>query len=151
MHKQRILFICYGNICRSPMAHYLMQSFVQREGLADLIEIDSAATSREELGNPIYPPAKRELEKHGVASGDHRSRQITAADYEAFDWLIGMETRNVRDIRRICGDDPKGKIVRLLDFTDQPGDIADPWYTGDYSTTWREILAGCTALLARLK
>lgn len=151
MHKTRILFICYGNICRSPMAHYLMQALAERGGVADLIEVDSAATSREELGNPIYPPARRELEKRGIPVGDHCSRRVTAADYQKYDLLIGMETRNVRDISRICGGDPAGKIARLLDFTDHPRDIADPWYTGDYDTTWREILDGCTAILKTLK
>ena len=151
MHKTRILFICYGNICRSPMAHYLMQALADREGLSEKVLIDSAATSREELGNPIYPPAKRELEKHGIAAGNHLSRQVTAADYQKYDWLVGMETRNVRDISQICGGDPAGKIVRLLDFTDHPTDIADPWYTGDYDTTWRQILDGCTAVIETLK
>ena len=112
--------------------------------------IDSAATSTEEIGNPVYPPARRELAAHGVACGAHAARQMTRVDYDKYDLLIGMDSANIRNMTRLCGGDPAGKIHRLLDCTDRPGDVADPWYTRDFAATWRDVLDGCTALLEML-
>lgn len=138
-----ILFVCHGNICRSPMAEYVMKDLAARRGLSDRFFLDSAATSTEELGNPVYPPARRELERMGVPCGGHRARQLTPEDYRRFDLLVGMEQRNLRNMLRILGTDPEGKCRLLL-----PGrDISDPWYSGDFHTTYRDVLAGCTALL----
>ena len=144
---KRILFICHGNICRSPMAEFVMKDLVERAGLAQAFEIASAATSTEEIGNGIYPPARRELARHGVRCDGHRARQLTQADYSAYDYLVVMDDANLRNARHICGGDRSGKIRRLLDFTARPGEVADPWYTGDFAATWRDVLEGCKALL----
>lgn len=151
MAKVSILFVCLGNICRSPMAEYFMKDLVEKEGLDWAFHIESAATSREELGNPVYPPARRELQKHGIDCGGHMARQLQKADYHRFDYLIGMDSSNIRNMHRICGGDAEGKICRLLEYTDRPGDVADPWYTGDFSATWRDVSEGCTALLQQLR
>lgn len=143
----KILFVCLGNICRSPMAEFVMKALAAKAGARERFVIDSAATSAEELGNPVYPPARRELAAHGVACGAHTARQMTRADYAKYDLLIGMDSANLRSMTRICGGDPEGKMHRLLDYTARPGDVADPWYTGDFSATWRDVLEGCTALL----
>ena len=147
----RILFICHGNICRSPMAHFFMQQLVDSAGLHDSFFIDSAAVSAEELGNPIYPPARAMLESQGVPCLPHRARQICREDYERFDLLIGMDRSNIRGMTRIFGGDPQGKLFRLPDFTDRPHDVADPWYTGDFRETWNDVSEGCRALLDRLR
>ena len=128
----RILFICHGNICRSPMAEFYMKELVRREGAEQQFEIASAATSTEELGNPVYPPARRVLAAHGISCAGKTARQITRADYDRYDLLIGMDALNLRNMRRFFGGDPQGKISLLLDYTDRPGDVADPWYTGDF-------------------
>ena len=147
----RILFVCHGNICRSPMAEFVMQDLVRQAGLEDQFQIASAATSTEEIGNPVYPPARRKLAEHGISCGGKTARQLTRADYAAYDLLIGMDQANLRNIRRICGGDPAGKIRLLLDCAGRPGaEVADPWYTGDFETTWRDVLAGCQGLLAEL-
>ena len=147
----RILFICHGNICRSPMAEAVMRHLVKEAGAARSYFIDSAATSREELGNPIYPPAKRALAAHGIPSGDHTARQMTRADYDGFDLLIGMDHRNLANMRRIAGSDPESKICLLLAYAGRPEDeVADPWYTGDFEATFRDVRAGCLGLLAAL-
>ena len=151
MAKINILFVCLGNICRSPMAEYFMKDLVEKEGLDWAFHIESAATSREELGNPAYPPARRELQKHGISCAGHTARQLTAADYGRFDYLIGMDSSNRRNMLRICGGDSEGKISLLLDHTHRPGDVADPWYTGDFTATWRDVSEGCTALLRELR
>lgn len=147
----RILFICHGNICRSPMAEFVMKDLVDRAGLSDAFEIASAATSREEIGNDIYPPARRELARHSVRCDGHRARQLTKADYSYYDYLVVMDDENLRNARRICGGDPEEKIYRLLDFTARPGEVADPWYTGDFAATWKDVLEGCSTLLERMK
>ena len=147
----RILFVCHGNICRSPMAEFVMKDLVAKAGLADRFEIASAATSAEELGNPVYPPARQEMAAHGLSCAGKTARRMMRADYDAYDLLIGMDRENMANMRRICGGDPAGKMHRLLDFTARPGDVADPWYTGDFAATWRDVEAGCTALLARLR
>ena len=147
----KILFVCHGNICRSPMAEFIMKDLVRKAGLADRFHIGSAATSREELGNPVYPPARRKLAEHGIACAGHAARQLTAQDYENYNLLIGMDRENLRNMRRICGGDPDGKLSLLLDHTGRSRDVADPWYTGDFEATWQDVLAGCQALLAEIR
>ena len=142
----KILFICHGNICRSVMAQCVMQALVEQRGAAGRFFIDSAATSAEELGNPIYPPARRELQRHGIPVLPHRARRVTAADYDRFDRLIVMDANNERNLRRILPSDPGGKVRRLL----PDREVADPWYTGDFEATWNDVLAGCEALLREL-
>lgn len=146
----RILFVCHGNICRSPMAEFVMKDLVRRAGLAAEFEIASAATSTEETGNPVYPPARRKLAEHGIGCAGKTARQLRPEDYERYDFLVGMDSANLRNMRRICGGDPDGKLSLLLDFTKRPGDVADPWYTGDFDATWRDVLAGCEGLLVRV-
>ena len=147
----RILFVCHGNICRSPMAEYVMKDLVRKAGLEERFVIDSAATSTEEIGNGVYPPARRKLQKHGIACAGHAARQLKKADYGRFDLLIGMDRANLRNMLRICGGDPEGKISLLLDHTSRKGEVADPWYTGDFEATWQDVLEGCGALLEQLK
>ena len=147
----RILFVCHGNICRSPMAEFVMKDLIQKKGLESRFEIASAATSREEIGNPVYPPAKRKLAQHGIGCNGHQARQMTRSDYERYDYIIGMDRANLRNINRITGGDPKGKISLLLDHTDRTGqEVSDPWYTGDFEETWKDVLEGCSCLLAEL-
>lgn len=146
----KILFVCLGNICRSPMAEFLMRDLVRRAGAEDAFAIASAATSREELGSPVYPPARRKLAEHGIDCAGKTARQLLREDYGRWDLLVGMEEANLRGMRRICGGDPEHKISLLLDHTDRPGDISDPWYTGDFEQAWRDIERGCKALLAEL-
>ncbi len=143
----KILFVCHGNICRSPMAEFIFRDLAQKAGVSDQLEIASAATSRDELGSPIYPPAQRQLRAHKVWFDDHRARQLTRDDYARFDLLVGMDAWNMANMRRICGGDPEGKLHLLLDYTGYPRDVADPWYTDDFDTAWRDIEAGCRALL----
>ncbi len=167
----KILFICHGNICRSPMAEFIMKDLVKKAGLEKEFLIESAATSREELGNPVYPPARRKLAEHGISCGGHSARQLTNRDYDQFDLLIGMDQANLRNMHRIisapraslrsvalrngacgrsCGGDYADKMHLLMDFTNRPGDVADPWYTGDFEATWRDVLEGCQGLLERI-
>ena len=147
----KILFVCHGNICRSPMAKFILTDLVEKEGLSSEFLIDSAATSTEEIGNPIYPPARRKLKEHGISSEGHQARRMRPEDYEKYDYLLGMEQYNIRNMLRILGGDPKHKVYRLLDFSDRPRDIDDPWYTGDFETAYREILEGCRAFLEQMK
>ena len=146
----KILFVCHGNICRSPMAEFIMKDLVSEAGRSDEFSIASAATSTEELGNPVYPAARRELNRHGISCDGKFARQMVRADYEKYDLLIGMDHANYRNMQRMCGGDPAGKISLLLDHTDRPGEVSDPWYSGDFSTAWSDILRGCTALLSKL-
>ena len=146
-----ILFICHGNICRSPMAEFVMKDLVKKAGLESQFYIESAATSTEEIGNPVYPPARRKLAEHGIGCAGKTARQLTRADCDRFDLLIGMDRANLRNMRRICGGDHDGKLHLLMDYTDRPGDVADPWYTGDFEITWQDVLAGCRGLLIRLQ
>ena len=141
----RILFVCLGNICRSPMAEFIFKDLAAKAGRGAEFEAASAGTSSEEYGNPVYPPARRKLAEHGIAS----ARQLTRADYDRYDLLIGMESRHLSAMRRICGGDPAGKMHRLLDYTARPADIADPWYTGDFDAAWNDIESGCRALLGQ--
>ena len=146
----KILFVCHGNICRSPMAEFVMKDMVKRIGLTDRFQIDSAATSTEELGNPVYPPAREILCRHGLSCIGKTARQMDRADYEKYDLLIGMDEANVRNMERIAGGDRMGKIRLLLSYTDHPRAVADPWYTGDFEAAWRDVNAGCTGLLDSL-
>jgi protein-tyrosine phosphatase len=151
MEKYRILFVCHGNICRSPMAEFVMKDLVSRAGIEQQFLIESAATSTEEIGNSVYPPARRKLAEHNISCQGKAARQMTRMDYNRFDLLIGMDSWNIRNMRTICGGDPEGKIRMLMDFTRRPGDVADPWYTGDFEATWCDVLEGCEALLEKLK
>ena len=146
----KILFICHGNICRSPMAEFIMKDLVQKAGLSSQFEIASAATSTEEIGNPVYPPARRKLEEHGINCSGKTAWQLQNKDYDRYDLLIGMDRANLRRIYQICGGDFSDKVHLLLDYTNRPGDIADPWYTEDFDTAWKDIEEGCRGLLSLL-
>ncbi|MBM6829751.1 low molecular weight phosphotyrosine protein phosphatase [Anaerotignum lactatifermentans] len=145
-----VLFICHGNICRSPMAEFLMKSMVAQAGLSDKIHIASAATTTEEIGNPVHWGTVRKLAEYHISTAGKTARQVTKQDYAQYDYIICMEKQNLREIRRILPNDPEGKICCLLDFSSHPRDIADPWYTGNFDVTYDDILEGCTALLAHL-
>ena len=148
----KVLFICHGNICRSTMAQYVFQNLINRNDLIDQFYIDSAATSREEIGNPVHHGTRRKLKEVGIPCGDHRARQLEKREYDEFDYLIGMDSMNIRNMMRILGGDPKGKVSKLLDFTERTGqDIADPWYTGDFEATYRDVVEGCNGFLAYLR
>ncbi len=150
----KILFVCHGNICRSPMAEFIFKDMVTRRGLSDQFYIASAATSTEEIwngqGNPVYPPARQELARHGISCEGKRAVQIQKSDYDKYDYLLGMEQRNIRNMMRILGRDPEHKVHRLLDYSNNPRDIADPWYTGNFDSTYRDVVEGCEAFLGML-
>lgn len=158
----KVLFVCHGNICRSPISEYVLKDMVEKRGLTDAFEIASAATSTEEIwngkGNPIYPSAQAELRRHGIGETAYtnfsgkRARQVTKQDYQYYDYLLCADSNNIRNTLRITGPDKEGKVKLLLDFTDRPGrSIADPWYTGDFEETYRDVYEGCTALLEALE
>ena len=147
----KILFICHGNICRSPMAEFVMKDMVRKAGLEGEIYVESAATSTEEIGNPVYPNTRRLLEAHGISCEGKTARRMEKSDYTEFDLLIGMDSANLRNMARICGGDSEGKIHGLLEFAGRAGDIADPWYTRDFEATWRDVNAGCRGLLEQLQ
>ena len=146
----KVLFVCLGNICRSPMAEFVFRDMVQKQGLADRFSVASAATSTEELGNPVHPGTQRRLAREGISPRGKTAVQLTRRDYQRYDYLIGMEQRNLSGMLRILGSDPAGKVHRLLDFTDRPRDIADPWYTGDFDRTYDDVVEGCRGLLEHL-
>ena len=146
----KILFICHGNICRSPMAEFVFKDMVKKAGKEAEFYINSAATSTEEIGNPIYPDTRRILQKYNIECAGHRAVRMTSDDYNRYDLLIVMDSNNLRNTLRIVGHDNKNKIKKLMDYTGG-GDVADPWYTGDFETTYRDILSGCQALLDSLK
>ncbi len=147
----RVLFVCHGNICRSPMAEFVMKDMIRKRGMESRFEIASAATSREEIGNPVYPPARRKLAEHGISCGGHHARQMTKEDYDRYDYIIGMDHANIRNILRITGGDPDRKISLLLDHGKRAGqEVADPWYTGDFDETWDDVTQGCAQLLTEL-
>lgn len=148
--KYKILFVCHGNICRSPMAEFVMKQLVEQQGLSHQFEIASAATSTEEIGNPVYPPARRKLLEHGIGCAGKTARQMTRADYNHYDYIIAMDHNNLRNLRRLLGEDSDSKISLLMDYTERPGDVADPWYTGDFEATWRDVWEGCQALLENI-
>ena len=143
----KILFVCHGNICRSPMAEFVMKRLVRERGIERDFIIESAATSREELGNPVYPPARRMLARHGISCSGKTAVQMTKSDYDKYDYIVAMDSMNVRNIMRIIGSDTKSKVSMLLDFTDHPRSVADPWYTGDFDSTYSDVTEGCQALL----
>ena len=147
----KVLFVCHGNICRSTMAQSVFAHMVKQKGLEDVFEIDSAATSREEIGNSPHYGTVRKLQQVGIPVVPHRARQMTKKDYEYYDYLIGMDTANIRNMNRIAGGDPEGKIHLLLEYAGRNGEVADPWYTGDFEATWQDVLSGCTGLLESLK
>ena len=145
-----VLFVCWGNICRSPMCEYMFKDTVRKLGISDDFYIESAATSTEEIGNGVYPPAQRRLSQAGISCTGHHARQLRKDDYVGFDYIIGMEDLNMRYMLRILGGDPDGKLFNLLDFTDHPRAIADPWYTGDFDKTFDDITEGIEAFLQHL-
>ena len=147
----KVLFVCHGNICRSPMAEFLLKDLVEKRGISSRFQIASAATSREEIGNPVHWGTKEKLRECGISAAGKHAVQMTRADYEAYDYLLGMDTPNVRNMLRIAGSDPDGKIHRLLDFSDRPRDIADPWYTDNFDITYRDIMEGLEAFLDTLQ
>ena len=147
---KKIMFVCHGNICRSPMAEIIFRDMTEKRGIADRYVVASSATSSEEIwngvGNPVYPPAREELRKHGLSVGDKRAVQLKKSDYGAHDLFVGMDENNIRNMLRIFGGDPEGKVRKLL-----PTDVQDPWYTGNFGVVFREIHAGCETLLSELE
>ena len=146
----KILFVCHGNICRSPMAEFVMKDLVKKAGFASQFHIESAATSREEIGNPVYPPARAELARHGIPCERRGARQLTRRDYEDYDLLICMDSMNVRNALRILGSDPEGKLHKLKEYLGSADDVADPWYNDRFDIAYAEIDAGCRALLEQI-
>ena len=153
----RILFVCHGNICRSTMAEFVMKDIVNKRGLADGFHIESGATHTDEIwngiGSPVYPPARAKLREHGIGTNDNelgvsekRAKLTTRSDYERFDYIIGMDSANIRNMHHIYGGDPDHKVYKMLDFTQRDGDVADPWYTGNFDATWRDVYEGCMGL-----
>ena len=147
----KILFVCHGNICRSPMAEFVLVHLAREQGVSDRVSVASCATSTEEIirgvGNPVYPPAKRELARHGITCDGKRAVQLKKSDYDAYDLIVCMDDNNVRNALRILGGDPHGKVSKLMDHTSRGGNVADPWYSGDFETCYRDIEEGCKALL----
>ena len=150
----KVLFVCHGNICRSPIAEFVLKDMVKKRGLSDKFYIASAATSTEEIwgdrGNPVYPPARRELAKHGLSCSGKYARQMTAADYVRYDYIPIMDRNNQRNIMRIIGSDPENKVRLLMEYAGNSRDVADPWYTGDFAATWDDVTKGCRALLEHI-
>lgn len=150
----KIMFVCHGNICRSPMAEFIMKKLVNDKGMEDKFLIASSATSTEEIyngiGNPVYPPARAELSSHGLSSEGKTAIQLQKSDYDKYDMFIGMDSANIRNMNKILGGDPMGKISKLMDYTARPGDVADPWYSGNFTVTYNDILEGCKALLEKI-
>ncbi len=147
----KVMFVCHGNICRSPMAEFIFKKMVEEKGLKDEFYISSSATSAEEIwngiGNPVYPPAQKELQKHGIFCDGKRAVQLKYSDYEKYDYFIGMDRANIRNMNIILKGDKDSKIYKLMSFTDVGGDVADPWYTGDFEVTYNDIYNGCRGLL----
>ena len=150
----KIMFVCHGNICRSPMAEFIFKKMIKEKGLSDRFFVSSSATSREEIvgniGNPVYPPARAELLKHGIDPMDKRAVQLTREDYEKYDLFIAMDSMNVRNMMKIIGSDPQNKVRKLMDYTSRGGDVADPWFTGNFEITYRDVTDGCEGLLKSL-
>ena len=146
-----ILFVCLGNICRSPMAEFVMKDLLKKQGLSERVQVASAATSTWEIGNPVHHGTRNKLAEHGISCKGKTARLITKSDYAAYDYIIGMEQSNMDDMLGILGGDAEGKLSLLLDWTGHPGSVADPWYTGDFEATWQDVLAGCQALLEQIR
>ena len=146
----KIMFVCHGNICRSPMAEFIFQKMITEKNLSHKYKVASSATSREEIwgdvGNPVYPPARAELKKHGIDCGGKRAVQLQNSDYEKYDLFVGMDSANIRNMRRILGGDPDGKVKKLMDYTPRPGDVTDPWYSDRFDIAYRDIYDGCVGL-----
>lgn len=145
-----ILFVCHGNICRSPMAEFIMKDLVRGSGRSSEFRIESCATSTEEIGNDVYPPARRELARRGIPFTGRCARQMRSSDYDTYDLIIAMDRQNLRNLRRFVGDDPQGKVSLMMSHAGEDGDVADPWYTGDFGRTFDDIERACTALLKTL-
>ena len=146
----KVMFVCHGNICRSPMAEFIMKKLAAENGLSHELHISSAATSTEELGNPVYPPARAELAKHGIGCAGKTAVQLKKSDYGKYDYFIGMDTANIRNMNRIFGSDPDGKIYKLLTFAGRSDDVSDPWYSRDFGKAYADIEEGCRGLLRSL-
>ena len=147
----KILFVCHGNICRSPMGEFILKKMVKEKGLADEFEIASAATSTEEIGNPVYPPAKRKLKEHGIDCSGKYAVQLKRSDYDRYDYFLCMDNRNIQNTLRIFGSDPEGKVSLLLSYCGERREVADPWYTDDFDTAYDDIWRGCRAFLEKLE
>lgn len=146
----KVLFVCHGNICRSPMAEFVLKDMTEKRGIADQFQIASAATSTEEIGNPVHYGTRNKLKQYGISTAGKYAVQLTKKDYQKYDYILGMDQWNIRNISRIVRTDPEQKVHLLLDYTDDPRDIADPWYTGNFDRTYDDIVEGCTAFLAYL-
>ncbi len=150
----RIMFVCHGNICRSPMAEFIFKDMINKQGIADKFTVSSSATSTEEIwngiGNPVYPPAKAELARHGISCDGKRAVQLQKSDYSKYDIFVCMDSANVRNSLRIFGSDPESKVSKLMQFTDHGGDVADPWYSDRFDIAYSDIYEGCEKLLAKL-
>ena len=151
MDKIKIMFVCHGNICRSPMAEFIFKDIIAKDGMEDKFIVSSSATSTEEIyrgiGNPVYPPAKKILSENGISCEGKRAVQLKYEDYDKYDYFIGMDRANIRNMHIILRNDPEGKIHKLMDFVGTHGDVADPWYSGNFDVTYRDVLSGCRALL----
>ena len=147
----RILFVCHGNICRSPMAEFVLRDMVERQGWAERVAVESAATSTEEIGNPVHPGTREKLRQAGISCQGKRARQIRPEDYERFDWIVGMDDWNMRNLRRMFPGAPKGKLHKLLDFCGTGSDVADPWYTGNFDATWQDVQRGCREMMKQME
>lgn len=146
-----ILFVCHGNICRSTMAEFVMKDLLKKAGLSDTVRVESAATSTEEIGNPVHPGTQRILASKGISCEGKHARQMTRSDYDAFDLIVGMDDANIANIERIAGKRSEGKARKLLEFAGETRSIADPWYTGDFETTYEDVLEGCIGMLKAIE
>ena len=147
---KRILFVCHGNICRSPMAEFIMKKLIRQAGAENDFLVASAATHNDELGNPVYPMARQELAKHGIGCPGHQARLLSPDDYNAYDLIIGMDANNMQDMLQLFGSDPDAKLHLIMEYTGQPRDVADPWYTRNFTATWRDLFEACSALFQQL-